>query len=361
LSCFCISFNTGALIAILSVIAQDLGLSDFSASKIIPYYMIPYGISALIYAPLIRIVSYRTVLVATTFIFAVTCFICAHSVSFAQILFARILMGIVAASSIPLGLMMIGELFEKNIRGRLVGVFFGTSFVASLLGIILSGVSSWRWLFYVPAIFGFITAMGFLFFKNDFIDRTHAGVVNYLKVFDQRRVVNIFIFIAFISLLYHGVQKWFGVYLSHVYRLDKLTISFVFILITVGSFLGQLFGGYLSDKKGRNVACYLGLMGLAGSTVFLAGQYSFFVLTFILIVFSASWTIGHNGISTVLTDFADADRPAMAGLNSSVRFIAGGVGFYLTGFVAQKSFSVMFLTVGILMFLLIFSLKKVLA
>mgnify|MGYP001442360879 CR=1 FL=1 len=323
--------------------------------------MVPYGFSALLYAPLMRSFSYRVILIFTMCVFGMTCFICAKATAFPQMLWARIIMGISAASIIPLGLMMIGDFFDQDIRGRLVGFFFGISFLASLLGIVVGGLFSWRWLFYVPGILSFFIILGLYFLRSDIMDHKYLSTVNYGRVFNQRRIANIFIFIAFVSLLYHGVQKWFGVYLSQVYSLDKLTISFIFILTTVAGFLGQMLGGYLSDKKGRMFACYLGLMGLAIATVFLAGQYSLFYLIVLLIVFSSSWSMGHSGISTVLTDFSDQDRPAIAGLNSSVRFVAGGIGFYLTGFMAEKNFSMMFFIAGILMFLLVFRIKKILA
>ena len=105
----------------IPVISIALGVTDFEASRIIPYYLMPYGIGALIYAPLTRFVTYRIVLAGTMTMFAVTCVICGNAQSLGVILIARVLMGITAASAIPLGLMIIGELFEKRIRGRLVG------------------------------------------------------------------------------------------------------------------------------------------------------------------------------------------------------------------------------------------------
>ena len=132
-----------------------------------------------------------------------------------------------------------------------------------------------------------------------------------------------------------------------------------FILAAIGGLLGQLAGGYISDKKGRLIACYIGLIGLSIGTILMAGHYSLIILAIVMIMISMSWTIGHNGISTTLTDFPDDDRPIIASLNSSVRFISGGIGFYISSFFVEKSFSNTFLCIGLLMFLLIFMLRKV--
>jgi len=359
LGCVTISFNIAAIAAVIPVISVDLGLTDFEVSRIIPYYLMPYGIGALIYAPLTRFVSYRVVLAASMVVFAVTCFVCGSIESLGYFLAARILMGIAAASAIPLGLMIIGELFEKNVRGRLVGVFFSCAFSASLAGIALSGVADWRWLFYVPAILGALLAAAFLFFGADLLGRVHVGHINYLRVFNSAKIRNIFIFIFVISFLYHGVHKWYGIYLSRVYHLNQFEISVCFIMAALGGLFGQLLGGVLSDKKGRLFSCLVGVTGLSAGTMLLIGQYPIVILGLILIVISTCWTVGHNGVSTALTDFSDCDRPMIASLNSSVRFISGGIGFCVSSFFVEKSFGITFFVIGILMLLLASVLRKV--
>ncbi len=354
-----ISFNVAAITAAVPAISRDLQLSDLLVSKIIPYYLIPYGIGALIYAPLTRYVSYRSVLALVMGGYAISSFICGSAQSFNYILIARILMGIAAAGAIPVGLMIIGEFFERNVRGRLVGGFFSCSFFASLAGVVLGGLTNWRWIFYVPAILGAFMSVSFFVLGKNFLRIKHEAPVSYLDIFQKEPIRNIFGYIFIISALYHGVHKWFGVYLDRLYHLDKLMISFFFILAAIGGFVGQHVGGYLSDKKSRLISCYIGLIGLSLLTMLLAGHYSLITLGIIFIMLSMFWTIGHNGISTMLTDFPDDDRPVIASLNSSVRFISGGLGFYISSFFVKKNFGLTFFYIGILMLLLTFILNKI--
>ena len=183
--------------------------------------------------------------------------------------------------------------------------------------------------------------------------------INYVKSLSNPAILKVFLFIFAISFLYHGVHKWYGVYLSQVYGFDKLTISFFFILTVVGGMLGQLTGGVLSDKKGRLFTCLTGILGLGFSITLLYGSYPKFILGLVLLFISIFWTIGHNGISTVLTDFSDEDRPIMVSLNSSIRFLSGGLGFALSSFLVAKSFTATFLTIGLLTLLLSFAIKKI--
>jgi len=359
IGCIAISFNIAAISAVIPVISLDLGLPDFRVAKIISYYLLPYGIGALIYAPLTRFVTYRKVIAGSMCIFAASCFICGGTDNLNTILAGRIVMGISAAGMIPLGLMVIGEIFEKHRRGRLVGIFFSCAFIASIAGLALSGVASWRWLFIVPGVLGLGLTAGVLLFSSDVLGRVHVGHINYMRAWRNVDIRRVFMFIFAISFLYHGVHKWYGIYLSRVYHLNQFQISVCVIIAVLGGFVGQILGGVLSDKKGRLVSCWVGLVGLSLGAMLLAGHYSLIVLGGILVLVSMGWTIGHNGISTVLTDFSDLDRPMIASLNSSVRFISGGLGFYVSQFFVERSFGLTFLMIGILMLFLSLGLKRV--
>lgn len=339
--------------------STDFALSDILVSKVIPYYMIPYGLGALIYAPLTRFFSFRRVLGVSMFFYALSCWMCASAETLNQLLLARIAMGISGAGAIPLGLMIIGQSYEKQIRGRLVGLFFSFSFFASLAGLALSGLAHWRWLFYCPAGFAAIMFIFCLFIKSETFQSRHLGRINYLAVLKKAEVFRVFLFIFALSALYHGVHKWFGVYLSQEYQLQKGAISLLFILAAIGGFVGQLLGGQLSDKKGRLFACYVGLLGLGTAVVLLVGTYPIVILAMLLCGVSIFWTIGHNGISTVLTDFKESDRPVIASLNSSVRFVSGGVGFVVSRIFVKMSFGWTFFGIGILMLALAMVLKAV--
>lgn len=320
--------------------------------------MIPYGISALLYAPLSRKLSFRVIMSATMGLYGLSSLLCARVELIEHFFLARIASGITGAAVIPLGLVIIGKVFERSIRGRLVGLFFGCSFVASLAGVFLSGVGHWRCLFFVPAGLGFLSAILMVLIPSEDLSTTEKNPINYLNIIYNINIRNIFIFIFILSLLYHGVHAWFGVYLSQKYGLSQFYISLIFILMAVAGFAGQIIGGIISDKKGRFASCFLGIVVLGLSTVLLSFYYPVAVLTLILIVFSMGWTIGHNGASTVITDFPEQNRAEVASLNSSVRFLSGGIGFMVSAPFVERSFDLTFLFIGILMIFLIFFVRK---
>ncbi len=352
-----ISFNVAALTASIPTISRDLHITDVLGGKIIAYYMIPYGLSALIYAPLAQKFSTRFLMIATMFLFAITNFLCAKIETIEHILYLRVLVGVVSAGVVPLGLILIGNMFEKSLRGRMVGLFFSGSFIAALSGIILSATSNWRWLFYIPSLLAFVAALLLLMTRSPYLKRMTA-CVDYRQVFKDPILIKILLYITIISTLYHGVDRWLGVYMGQVYGFNQVTVSCLFGILTISGVVMQNLGGQLSDRIGRLFSCRLGIALLAIGTILLSFKFNLFILIVILLVLSTGWNIGHNGASTVLTDFDEEKRSEIAGLNSALRFFGGGVGFSITGIFVAKSFSMTFLGIGILLFVLFLMVGK---
>jgi MFS family permease len=354
-----ISFNIGAVAASIPMISHDLQLPDFVTANIVPAYMIPYGIGALLYAHLSRVINYKRILIAAMFVYAVMSFFSGISQSLIIILLAQLFAGVAAACSTPLSLMIIGEFFDKDVRGRLIGIYFGSSFLSSLVGMIAMGIIHWRWLFFIPAIIGLISAFSFFSKKAVLLNRRHKEEVNYWRVFSHKPIRNIFGFIFIMSFLYHAVHKWYGVYLHREYGMDSALVSVFLVFAAASGLAGQQIGGYLSDKKGRIFACKTGVALLAGGVTLLWGFYQPWFLAIILGMIAVGWTVSHNSVSTILTDFPDEDRPMISSLNSSVRFVSGGLGFSMSKFLVEKSFSLTFLGIGIIMFFMMLSIKHV--
>ncbi len=353
-----ISFNISSVAALIPAISSALHLPDFLVAEIIPYYMIPYGLGALLYAPLVKKVKPRTIMLFSFALYSVFSVVCGATTSLQQLAWARALTGIAAASVIPLALIIIAGLFEKEIRGRMVGMFFSATFISSLAGAFLSGIIDWRWLFYFPAIFGLVTAFSIFFWFPDDIQKQQDCKVNYLNLLCRKEIFKVFLFIFLVSMIYHAIFNWLGVYLDKVYNLEQFKISMFIAAIGLSGVFGQIMGGFISDKKGRLKACSWGLMILAATVMLLFGRYPLWVLSLIFVVFGIGWTVNHNSLATILTDFSDEYRPAVASLNSSVRFISGGLGVSLGGIFFQLGFGFTFLVFGFLLLALaVFSSK----
>ena len=155
------------------------------------------------------------------------------------------------------------------------------------------------------------------------------------KVLKDKKILRIFAYILILSLVYHGIYNWLGVYFSSL-NFKQLEISLLLSLVGFSGIFGQPFGGWVTDKKGRAFAATLGLFGLSLITFLLIKPFSFYYLAFLLLVFGISWTMNHNAVSTVLTDFPDKLRPELASLNSAARFVSGGLGWAWPGYLCKE-------------------------
>ncbi len=349
-----ISFNVSALTAVVPAISRSLNISANDAASLIPYYMIPYGLCALFYAPLASRFSIKHLMMTACILFALGNALSLAFDSLTVILLGRVVAGFGAAAVTPLALMTLGKIFEKDLRGRVLGAFFSSSFLGAMLGLVLSGIAPWHWLFIVPAVLSVVLAIAFIFCPKEGMEANTGVRVNYMDVFRVKGLRRILVFIALMSLLFHGVGKWYGVFLDKIYGYNQMTISGLIILTALTASIGQLIGGFISDKYGRAMACYVGIGILSFFIMMLYGQYSLLNLAIILSLISIGWTIAHNGISTILADFSSSYRAELAALNSSVRFFSGGIGFWISGGFMQSNFKLSFLSIGALMSLLVF-------
>ncbi|MDP2922411.1 MAG: MFS transporter [Candidatus Omnitrophota bacterium] len=396
-----LSFNVAACAALVPSIAKDFVISEFVAGRIIWLYMLPYGFAALFYGPLVRVYDAKKVEIVCLFIFSLANLLAVFSKNIMSLFAARFLMGIFGASVIPLALILIAESTKTEKRGRQVGIFFGATFVASLLGLFLSGILHWRFIFLLPAIAGFILLILMYFYLPNFKPQAKkftplenpaiyggngtdlmrpsisCGVnrkgrvkeskvkipsfltgfsLNYIATFKSKTVLHIFTYIFFISLFYHGVQQWLGVYFSKQYGLEQFMISALITLTSLSGIFGETMGGWLSDVIGRARTANIGIVIMIISVFILVFKMPPVALVILMIVWGFGWTLNHAGISTILTDLPKEHLNEAASLNSGVRFISGGIGAVLGGAIMQKSFILGFIIFGIcLLGLLLFS------
>lgn len=356
-----LSFNVAACAALIPSISQGLKASQFAVGNIIWVYMFPYGLAALVYGPLVRVFDAKKIELVCFFLFSLANLIAALSQNLYMLFAARFFMGLFGASVIPLVLILIANYSSGSNRGKLVGIFFSGTFVASLLGLFLSAWLSWRMIFLIPAVLGFILWIHIYFYLPSFKEIAVGFKFNYLALFKSGRAVSIFIYIFLISLFYHGIQQWLGVYFSIGYGLNQFLISMLITLASLSGVFGEALGGWFSDIVGRLKIVNLGILLMIISIFLLIiGKWPGIILGFIMFIWGFGWTFNHAGVSTLLTDLPKEFLNEAASLNSGVRFLAGGLGAVLGGLLMQKNLNLVFIIFGACLALLALSARSLL-
>ena len=351
-----LSFNVAAAAALIPSIAVDFALSQFVVGKILWLYMLPYGLAAFLYGPLVRLYDARKVELFCIFLFSLANLLAGFSQNITTLFVARFLMGLFGASVIPLGLILIARRLAQGNRGRYIGLFFGSTFVASLLGLFFSGIINWRLIFIIPAVCGFILWIFMYILLPSFKEDLGNFRLGYLEAFRNKKVIKIFSYIFFISLIYHAVQQWLGVYFSTQLNLNQFLISMLITLTSLSGIFGEVWGGRLADSIGRLKVVNLGIVSMVLCIFLFLLKLPLGLLALIMIIWGLGWTFNHVGLATMLTDLPAELLNEAASLNSGVRFLAGGLGVSLGGLIMQKSFVLGFLVFGSgLLILLLFS------
>ena len=133
-------------------------------------------------------------------------------------------------------------------------------------------------------------------------------------------------------------------------------ISMLITLTSLSGIFGETIGGWFSDVLGRIKTVNLGIALMIVSVFLLFLKVQPALLAIVMIAWGLGWTFNHAGISTILTDLPKEHLNEAASLNSSVRFISGGLGVGISGWIMQKNFNLGFIAFGFLLLgLLVFT------
>lgn len=351
-----LSFNVAAVAALVPFISGHFAVGEFYAGNLIWLYMTPYGLAALFYGPWVRSVNARKIELLCMLLFSVANLVAASAENISVLFAARFFTGLFGASVIPLALILISKQAGPSERGRYVGIFFSATFVASLLGLFLSGLLNWRLIFLIPGIAGLISCIPMYFYLPDFPAERQAFRLNYFNTLKDKRIASIFTYIFFISILYHGIQQWLGVYFSLKFGFSQLLISMLITLTSLSGILGEAIGGWFSDLFGRKNIADVGIILMIASVFMLVLKQPVLGIAVLMVVWGLGWTFNHAALSALLTDLPQEFLNEAASLNSGVRFLSGGLGVFLSGLFMQRSFVMGFSVIGVcLMGLLILS------
>ncbi len=360
---FTVSFGVAAMAAVVPSIALYFGVEANYALRLTWLYMLPYGVVALIWGPLTRVVKIKKLFLFTTFGFFLSAIFFSLSQTIQQAFVFRFLMGCFGCSFVPLSLITIGKEVEPKDKGKYIGIFFGISYISTSVGVFLSGFLPWRMIYSIPAILSLAVFILVATHLHDFDFRKTHFKISYLDTLKDKKCAYFFLVIILASFLYHSLQQRLGVYLSQTFSLRQLVISSIFTISTISAIIFEFTGGFFSHRFGNIRIARVGFIGMSIFALLLLLINKYQAIFFIIVLWGAGWALTHIGLSAHLTHFPDSILRDASSLNSSLRFSFGGLGAFAGGLIASSAagFKVLFVIVAIGVFLLGFYLKKMLA
>lgn len=144
--------------AMPTIVTQLGGLSIYS--WVFSAYMLTSTTTVPVYGKLSDLYGRRIVYAVGMLLFLGGSILCGMAQNMEQLIIFRAIQGLGAGGVLPLVFIIIGDIFTSEQRARMQGLFSGVWGVSSVVGPLLGGFLvdqwSWRWVFYVNIVPGFI-------------------------------------------------------------------------------------------------------------------------------------------------------------------------------------------------------------
>lgn len=336
------------------VIAADLGLSDGDAGRLASYLGVFWGIFAILTGRLSDKIGHRKVLVPAILVFSLMSGLSGMAQGLMALIVIRSLMGSMEGTYCPTSFTAVAAASKPTRRGfnqglqqsgfALLGLALGPIIATQLLTV----VPSWRWVFWIVAIPGFIVGV-LLFFvlrepkdtqAGELIGATHS-TGGWLEVVKVPNIVVCMLALLCAMACVFVLSAMVPVYLVNVLGLAPTPqeMGFVTSAIGFGGFLGQFGWPGLSDRFGRKPLAILGFVGATISVWVFFGLGAGVMPLFISLFVCAFFCLGNIALITgpIATESAPVGlvSAAIGIVVGAGEIFGGGVAPYVAGEIAD--------------------------
>ena len=334
-------------------IAADLGLADGDVGRLAGVLGTLWGVLAIFSGRVSDRIGHRKVLIPAILLFSLMSGFSGMVQGFTGLILIRALMGAMEGTYCPTSFTAVAAASKPARRGfnqglqqsgfALLGLALGPIIATQLLNV----VPSWRWVFWIVAIPGFVVGVLLFVVLREPKDTQGGALIGATEAqgnwLDVLRVPNIRV--CMLALLcamscVFVLSAMVPVYLVNVLRLSTANMGIVMSAIGFGGFFGQFGWPGLSDRFGRKP---LAVIGFAGATVAVwwFAQTGADLLPLFAALFVCSFFCLGN-VALITGPIATESAPA--GLVSSAigivvgagEIFGGGIAPYIAGGIADK-------------------------
>lgn len=249
--------DRSVLFAVQDLVKAEFHRSDAAFGLLTSVFFIFYMCAAPLMAPLSARFSRKAVIIVGATVWSLATLLTAITNSFSELLVRHTLVGIGEASFVILSPTFIADMFPKEKRGRVMGIFYLALPVGTALGYVLGGIMGtkygWRAPFYVGAIPGLLLSFLLLFIPEpplgQFDGDARVMGRDTLKGLARNPAFLTATFgMAMMTFALGGLQVWMPSFLhrAHGYTLLNANALFGISTIVTGLF-ASLAGGWVSD------------------------------------------------------------------------------------------------------------------
>lgn len=345
LGTFIIGTDDFVIAGILPSIASDLDISIVAAGQLVTAFAFAYAISAPLLGTLAFPIQRKKLLVFAMLLFTLSNGLSAIVPSFEWLLVTRIVAAMSAALFTPLAMAASVSLAQESQRGRalaLVTAGITVGLIAGApIGTWIGHVAGWRYSFLFVASVGLITTLAMMALLPK-IDR-EENVSLKERLTSLRPQVLLTLLVSILATIGgFATYTYIAPILNDITGLENM--SWFLLLIGVGSLLGNLIGGYSTDRIGAAKTLHLSLTGF--SLVLLSVSFLMWLTpssTTVLLaaIVSLLWGIPGFALNPALNSYLISLNPQQASMilsfGASALYIGIGLGATLGGIVIHVS------------------------
>jgi len=257
-------FAGGMSMPILPLYAAELTTSLLMIGLVVSGYFIvrlffelPIGMAS-------DVVGRRKPMVAGVAVATLGALVCAVASDIIQLILGRALWGLGTAAFYCIATALLADLFPRERRGRMVGIFQATEFLGSVLGASFGGyvasVMGYRGLFLVCTVISlasviatvFIPGMGLRPVVGDWRAMFRLSSPNYRYLMNPT-VILVSIITLTVTLRESGpVSTIVPLYANFTLGMSVAEIGIIMAARSVGQSVGTVSGGWMADKVGKH-------------------------------------------------------------------------------------------------------------
>lgn len=335
-------------------IAADLGLAEGEIGRLTGILGVLWGVFAIFSGRLSDSIGHRKVLIPAILLFSLMSGLSGMVQGLVTLVFIRAMMGAMEGTYCPTSFTAVAAASKPERRGfnqglqqsgfALFGFALGPIIATQLLGV----VPSWRWVFWICAVPGFI--VGILLFMTlrepkdtqggALIGATHEGKGAWSQVLKTPNIIVCMLALLCAMACVFVLGAMVPVYVINVLGLSPGEMGVVASALGFGGFFGQFGWPGLSDRFGRKPLAIIGFIGASISVYWFASTGAAVAPLFVALFVCSFFCLGNVALITGPI----ATESAPAGLISSAigivvgagEIFGGGVAPYIAGNVADR-------------------------
>jgi len=233
---------------------------------------------------------------------------------------ARALWGIGDAAFFCVSTAYIASVFPIRERGRALGIFVSIETIGSFLGQsfggVVASVFSFRGVFAISVPLSAVILFLLIFFRGtrDFPSgRVERKPTQGFRVMMTPTLVAVSVIVFVVMFRNNGITSTIlPLYFANVLGISLPMYGLLMAFGTVGSMIGNFFGGWLSDRIGRVRIILVGILLLALSTYLLSTFTTFVPLVMVMVLQGYAWGSMYSVTPVLIVDSVSEEFRGMA-------------------------------------------------